>query len=191
MSPHRTRVDIHWSRDLISTRNRVASAFSRDGRKDTTLDHAGSKKPTKGLEGLKSLAPEKRQSAMQAELAKLAKECQIRLDQMRGRHAVTWQQSAKRGVSWRRIAPCCGSHTATNSTIKPRRSTGASKPCSLSEKQTLPHEMERGSCKATSTPPLPKPPPRTVMRRPHLGNSGSPQINARLTAPTNPAAGAT
>jgi hypothetical protein len=121
MSPHRTRIDIHWSRDLISTRNRVASAFSRNGRKDTTLDHTGSKKPTKGLEGLKSLAPEKRQSAMQADLTKLAKKFQTRLDQMRRRQAVTWQRSAKRGVSWRRIAPRCGSHTATNSTIKPRK----------------------------------------------------------------------
>jgi hypothetical protein len=147
MSPHRTCVDIHWSRDLVSTRNRVASAFSRDGRKDTTLDHAGSKKPTKGLEGLKSLAPENCQSAMQAELAKLAKEFQIRLDQIRGRQAVTWQWSAKRGVSWRRIAPRCGSHAATNSTIKPRKPTGASKPLPCRKSQPCRTRWSDGAAK--------------------------------------------
>jgi hypothetical protein len=60
MRRHRSRVDIHWLRDSISIRSRLASVFNRDGRKDTTLDYAKSKEPTKGLEGLTSLAPEKR-----------------------------------------------------------------------------------------------------------------------------------
>lgn len=101
MTRHRNRVDIHWSRDSISSRSRLATTFSRDGRKDTTLDYAPTKEPLQGLDGLQSLAPQKRQNAMHAELAKLAKEFQIRLDQMRGRHAA---DVSKEMETWRKLA---------------------------------------------------------------------------------------
>ncbi|WP_051086626.1 AAA family ATPase [Methylobacterium sp. WSM2598] len=101
MSRHRERVDIHWSKDSISSRNRLASTFSRDGRKDTTLDYPGSKEPLQGLDGLKSAHPPNRQTAMHTELAKLAKEFQVRLDEMRGRHAADVAGERK---TWRLLA---------------------------------------------------------------------------------------
>lgn len=92
---------------------------------------------------------------------------------------------------WQRIAPSSVNHTAISPTIRLWKLTTASKPPPLPEMPALPYEMDRRSCKTTSTPPVPKPPLRTVKRRPCLGNRGSPWLIARLMALTKFAANAT
>jgi hypothetical protein len=128
---------------------------------------------------------------MHAELAKLTKEFQIRLDQMRGRHAVdvaaerkTWRQVAEdRAQLWK-----LHRDQFNDQAEEANRGQQAPSPAgnaNLAARDRATELQSDFDAAATKTPP------RTVRRRLRLRSCGNPRLNARLMAPTNPVAAAT